>query len=78
MRLKFDHTNKTYVHKPESVLENETQRILWDFEIQTDCPIPVKSAGIVFINKEKKFSNAFCFSILGALKYTFMTRSGSI
>ena len=25
-----------YKHKPESVLENDTHKILWDFEIQTD------------------------------------------
>ena len=24
------------MHKPESVLENETLKILWDFEKQTD------------------------------------------
>ena len=24
------------MHKPESALENETHKILWDFEIQTD------------------------------------------
>ena len=35
-KMKFDHTTKWYVHKPKSVLENETHTILWDFEIQTD------------------------------------------
>ena len=29
------------MYKPESVLENETHKILWDFEIQTDYPIQV-------------------------------------
>ena len=24
------------MHKPESVLENETHKILWDFEIKAD------------------------------------------
>ena len=24
------------MHKPEFVLENETHKVLWDFEIQTD------------------------------------------
>ena len=24
------------MHKPESILENEMHKILWDFEIQTD------------------------------------------
>ena len=27
-RLKFDHTNKWYMQKPKSILENETHRIL--------------------------------------------------
>ena len=26
------------MHNPESVRENETHKILWDFEIQTDSP----------------------------------------
>ena len=31
-KVKFDHTNKCYIHKPESALENETQNSLgfWD------------------------------------------------
>ena len=32
-KLKFDHTNKWYKQNPESAQENETQKILWDFEI---------------------------------------------
>ena len=28
---KFPHPNSGYIHKPEFVLENETQKILWDF-----------------------------------------------
>ena len=32
-KLKFDSTNKWYIHNPESVLENETHKLLWDFEI---------------------------------------------
>ena len=34
-KLKFDHTTKWYVHKPESALKNETHKIFMDFEIQT-------------------------------------------
>ena len=29
-KFTFDHTNKWYMHNPESVLENETHKILWD------------------------------------------------
>ena len=33
-RLKFDHTTKWYMHKQESVQENETHTFLWYLEIQ--------------------------------------------
>ena len=36
MKLKFYQTNNWYMHNPESVLVNETHKLLWDFEIQTD------------------------------------------
>ena len=35
-KFKFDHTNKCYMHNPESIQEKETYKILCDFEIQTD------------------------------------------
>ena len=35
-KFKFDHTNKRLMHNPESVLENETHKLQWDFEIRTD------------------------------------------
>ena len=35
-KFKFDHTNKWYMHNPESVIQNATQKILWDFEIETE------------------------------------------
>ena len=41
-KLKFDHKNKWYMHNKESVLENETLKTLWDFEIKTDLLISAK------------------------------------
>ena len=32
-KFKFYHMKKCYMHKPTSVLENETHKFLWDFEI---------------------------------------------
>ena len=29
-KLKFDHTNKWYMHNPVSVLENDTYKLLWN------------------------------------------------
>ena len=41
-RLKFYHTTTWYIHKPKSVRGNETHKIPWDIEIQTDNLIPVR------------------------------------
>ena len=42
------------MHSPDSVLENETQKILWDFEIQTDHLILAKRPSLEIINYQKK------------------------
>ena len=48
-KLKFDYTNKWYIHNPESVLENKTHKLLWDFEIQT-----ARRPDLVIANQKKK------------------------
>ena len=53
-KLKFDHSIKWYMNKPESVLENETEKILVDFEIQTDHQIPARQLDLVIVKKKKK------------------------
>ena len=42
------------MHKPESVLENETHKILWDFEIKTDHLIPARRPDLVLINRKER------------------------
>ena len=42
------------MHNPEIVLENEMHNIHWDFEIQTDPLIPVRTTDLVIINKKIK------------------------
>ena len=41
--------NKWYMHNPESTLENEMHKILWDFVIQTDHLISARgtSGGVM-------------------------------
>ena len=53
-KFKFNHTTKWYTHKPESILENETHKLLWDFEIQTDHLILARRLDLVIINKKKR------------------------
>ena len=53
-KLKFDHTNKWYMHDPESVLENEIHKLFWDFKIQTDLIIFVRWLDLVIIKKKRE------------------------
>ena len=39
------------MHNPESVLENETYKLLWDFEIQTDLLISARRPDLIIIKE---------------------------
>ena len=47
-------SNKGYMHKPEFLRENETYRILWEFEIQKDHLILAKGPDSVIVYKKKR------------------------
>ena len=52
------------MHKPESFLENDTLKTLWDFEIPMDHRILVRKPDLVLINKKRgalSFSEFCCF-----------------
>ena len=42
------------MHNPESVLENEVHKILWDFEIQTNHQIFARQPDLVIVKKKQK------------------------
>ena len=42
------------MHNLESVLENETHKLTWDFEIQTDNLISARRPDLVSVNNKKK------------------------
>ena len=52
--FKFEHMNEWYTHNPESVLENEAHKILWNIEIQTDHFISARRPDLVIVNKKRK------------------------
>ena len=61
-KFKFDHTNKWYMHNPESVPENEMHKLLREFKIQTDHLISARRSNLLIGNnnnnkKEKKKEN---------------------
>ena len=46
--------NKWYMHNSASVLENDTHKLLWDFDIQMDHLISARRPDQIIINKKKK------------------------
>ena len=53
-KTRFDHANKWYMHNPPPVLENDTHKLLWDFDKQTDHLISARRPDLIIINKKKK------------------------
>ena len=53
-KFKFDYTNKWNMNNPESVLENEMDKIIKDFELQMDHLISTIWPDLVIVNKKKK------------------------
>ena len=56
-----------YMHKPESVLENKTHKILWNFGIQRDHPILARRVNRVLnqvlINKKERTCHQVNFDV---------------
>ena len=52
-KFKFDHAKKWYMHNPSPVLENDTHKLLWDIDIQTDYLISAWGPDLI-MNKKKK------------------------
>ena len=51
-KCNFEAGDKWYEHEPESVLENEDYKILWDFSIQTDHVIEARRPDLVVVDKK--------------------------
>ena len=55
-KFKFDHMNN-----PAPVWENDTHKLQWDFDIQTDPLILAKKTDLMIINKKENLQNCgFC------------------
>ena len=62
--LKFDHPTKRYMHKPQSFVENETHKIIWDFQIQIDHLIPTERLKDYWRKKKENLPySGFCLYI---------------
>ena len=63
-KFQFDHTNKWYMHNLAPVLENDSHKLLWDFNIQTDHLIPARRPDLIIINKRKRICKIVDFAVL--------------
>ena len=53
-KCNFEAGDKWYEHEPESVLENEDYKILWDFSIQTDHVTEARRPDLVVVGKKER------------------------
>ena len=51
------------MHNPEPVLENDTPKLLWDFDIQTDHLISTRRPDLIIINKKKGICKIVDFAV---------------
>ena len=54
------------MHNPECVLENETHKLPWDFEIQTDHLISARRPDLIIINNKKRSCRIVDFAVSAA------------
>ena len=62
-KFQFDQTNKWYMHNPAPVLETDSHKLLWDFNIQTDHLIPARRLDLKIIHKKKRICKTVDFAV---------------
>ena len=56
-------SERWYEHQPETVTKNDSCKLLWDFNIQTDHVIQARRPDVILIDKEKKECKIIDFAI---------------
>ena len=51
------------MHNPAAVLENETFKLLWDFEIQTDHQVLARQPDFIIIDKKERTLKIMDFAV---------------
>ena len=62
-KCNFEAEDKWYEHEPESVLENEDYKILWDFSIQTDHVIEARRPDLIVVDKKERSCKIIDFAV---------------
>ena len=64
-KCNFEAGDKWYEHEPESVLENEDYKILWDFSVQADHVIEARRPDLVLVDKKERSWKITDFAVPG-------------
>ena len=64
-KCNFEAGDRWYEHEPESVLENEAYKILWDFSMQTDHVIEARRPDLVVVDKKESSFKIIDFAVPG-------------
>ena len=64
-KCNFEAGDKWYEHEPESVLESEDHKILWDFSIRTDHVIEAWRPDLVIVDKKRRTCKMIDFAFPG-------------
>ena len=64
-KCNFEAGYKWYEHEPESVLENENHKILWDFSIQTNHVVETRRPDLIVVDKKKRSCKIIDFAVPG-------------
>ena len=51
------------MHNPAPVLENDSHKLLWDFNIQTDHLIPARRPDLIIMNKKTRICKIVYFAV---------------
>ena len=62
-KCNFEAGDKWHEQEPESVLENEDYKILWDFSIQTDHVIEARRPDLVTVDKKERIGKVIDFAV---------------
>ena len=62
-KLKFNHTNKSYMQNSTSVVDTETHKLLWDYIIHTDHLMSARRPDLMIINKKERTCRTVDFAV---------------
>ena len=64
-KCNFEVGDNWYEHEPKKVLENEDDKMLWDFSIQTDHVIEARTPNLVVVDNKKRSCKITDFAVPG-------------